>query len=448
MRLLHNPLVALLAAILAAVGLILLTGQHPNLQWEAACAVAAICVVLALAVRGAMLRRAEATAKAIAKIGAVPASQVTAGVPAEDIRIFQPIFSAVRNTAETVERDRERLSESRLQLEVLLEGMQDAVLGLDAAGRVQWSNSAMQRFMQGVSVRHGRALVHTFRDPAVLACVQGTLDSGMPQECRSELLLHGSVFHVTASPLPGGGAVVVLRDTTRFEAVERQQRDFVANVSHELRTPLTSIVGYVETVLDTEPLTPAANDFLETVLKNASRMHRLTEDLLMLAKVERGDVVIDPHPVAAGLLVEDALRTVSVATYAEGANLEVGELTEQTVMADEHAILQVLGNLLENALKYSSGLEKEPHVIVSARAVENAVEFSVRDFGPGIASEHLPRIFERFYRVEKARSREKGGTGLGLSIAKQLIEQHGGRIWVESDLGQGSNFLFTLPLAS
>jgi len=448
MRLLHNPLVALLAAILAAVGLILLTGQHPNLQWEAACAVAAICVVLALAVRGAMLRRAEATAKAIAKIGAVPAAQVTAGVPAEDIRIFQPIFSAVRNTAEAVERDHERLSESRLQLEVLLEGMQDAVLGLDAAGRVQWSNSAMQRLMQGTPVRHGRALVHTFRDPAVLACVQGTLDSGTAQECRSELLAHGSIFHVTASPLPGGGAVVVLRDTTRFEAVERQQRDFVANVSHELRTPLTSVVGYVETVLDTEPLTPAGHDFLETVLKNASRMHRLTEDLLMLAKVERGDVVIEPHPIAASMLVEDALRTVSVATYAEGADLEVGEVTEQRVMADEHAIQQVLGNLLENALKYSSGLEKEPHVIVSARAVENAVEFSVRDFGPGIASEHLPRIFERFYRVEKARSREKGGTGLGLSIAKQLIEQHGGRIWVESDLGQGSNFLFTLPLAS
>ncbi|MEK6399167.1 MAG: ATP-binding protein, partial [Terriglobus sp.] len=165
------------------------------------------------------------------------------------------------------------------------------------------------------------------------------------------------------------------------------------------------------------------------------------------AKVERGDMLIEPHPVAASMLVEEALRTVSVATYAEGANLEVGEVSEQSVLADEHAVQQVLGNLLENALKYSSGLGQEPHVIVSARALEHAVEFSVRDFGPGIASEHLSRIFERFYRVEKARSREKGGTGLGLSIAKQLIEQHGGRIWVESDLGQGSNFLFTLPLA-
>ncbi|MEK6398280.1 MAG: histidine kinase dimerization/phospho-acceptor domain-containing protein, partial [Terriglobus sp.] len=271
MRLLHNPLVALLTASAAAALLILLTARHPDLQWLAVCAVVAIFVVLALAVRGAMLRRAEAIAKAIAIIGAVPSAEVTSGVSAEGIRIFQPILNSTRNAAESVDRERERLSESRHQLEVLLEGMQDAVLGLDSAGRVQWSNSAMQRLMQrdgqSVAVRHGRALVHTFRDPAVLACVQGTLDNGTPQECRSELLMHGSVFHVTSSPLPGGGAVVVLRDTTRFEAVERQQRDFVANVSHELRTPLTSIVGYVETVLDTEPLSPAANEFLETVLK-------------------------------------------------------------------------------------------------------------------------------------------------------------------------------------
>jgi two-component system phosphate regulon sensor histidine kinase PhoR len=442
-----------LLAVLAGVALLLLVARHPGWQWLAVSLFVIICLLCGMAVRSAILRRAEAAAKAIGQIGAVPARQIPSG-STESVRILQPVFSAVRSSAETVERDRERLLESRHQLEVLLEGMQDAVLGLDAAGRVQWSNAAMQRLMQregggaAVSVRHGRALVHTFRDPAVLACVQGTLDNGTTQECRSELLLHGSVFHVTASPLPGGGAVVVLRDTTRFEAVERQQRDFVANVSHELRTPLTSIVGYVETVLDTEPLSPAAHEFLETVLKNASRMHRLTEDLLMLAKVERGDVILDPLPIAAELLVRDALRTVSGAPYAEGAKLEIGEATEQRVMADEHAILQVLGNLLENALKYSTGREHLPHVVVSARAVEDAVQFSVQDFGPGIPSEHLPRLFERFYRVEKARSREKGGTGLGLSIAKQLIEQHGGRIWVESELGQGSTFLFTLPLAS
>lgn len=451
-RPLHNPLVALLLALLAGVALLLLVAQHPGWQWFAMCIFVAVCVFCAMAVRSGMLRRAEVAAKAVEQIGAVPAQQISTG-SAESIRILQPVFSAVRSSAEAVDRDRERLLESRHQLEVLLEGMQDAVLGLDAAGRVQWSNSAMQRLMQreggpAVSVRHGRALVHTFRDPAVLACVQGTLDNGTPQECRSELLLHGSIFHVTASPLPGGGAVVVLRDTTRFEAVERQQRDFVANVSHELRTPLTSIVGYVETVLDTEPLSPAANEFLETVLKNASRMHRLTEDLLMLAKVERGDVILDPLPVSAELLVRDALATVSGAPYAEDAKLEIGEITEQRVMADEHAVLQVLGNLLENALKYSSGMEQAPHVVVSARTLEDAVQFSVQDFGPGIPSEHLPRLFERFYRVEKARSREKGGTGLGLSIAKQLIEQHGGRIWVESELGKGSTFLFTLPLVS
>jgi two-component system phosphate regulon sensor histidine kinase PhoR len=244
--------------------------------------------------------------------------------------------------------------------------------------------------------------------------------------------------------------VVVLHDRTQAEQAERTQRDFVANVSHELRTPLTSIVGYVETVIDHEELSAPAREFLDTVLKNASRMHRLTEDLLLLSRVEQGESPLDRQPIAADLLVEDAIRTVAGSTYAEDARLEVDVCTGRKVLADENAVMQVLGNLLENAVKYSSGRSKEPHVIVSAEESGREpgfVEFRVKDFGPGIASEHLLRIFERFYRVEKARSRATGGTGLGLSIARHLIAQHGGRLWVESVLGEGSTFLFTLPVA-
>jgi two-component system phosphate regulon sensor histidine kinase PhoR len=200
-------------------------------------------------------------------------------------------------------------------------------------------------------------------------------------------------------------------------------------------------------VLDHETLSQPAREFLDTVLKNASRMHRLTEDLLLLTRVERAENPLDPQPVEAEQLIRDALRTVSGSSYAETAQLEVGGSTQSRVMADENAILQVLGNLLENAVKYSSGRAAEPRVIVSAKDLDGEVEFCVQDFGPGIPSEHLPRIFERFYRVEKARSRATGGTGLGLSIARHLIEQHGGRIWVESALGEGSTFRFTLPLA-
>ncbi len=343
------------------------------------------------------------------------------------------------------------LQESRHQLEVLLEGMGDAVLGVDAAGRVQWSNGHMQRLMHremgGTSVRHGRALVHTFRDPALLASVQRTLDGQGPSEFRSGTLLPGRIFQANASPLPGGGAVLVLHDRTEAEQMERAQRDFVANVSHELRTPLTSIIGYVETVVDNEALTPDGQEFLGTVLKNALRMHRLTEDLLVLSRFEQMESALDRQPVTTEILLQDALRTVSGAAYAEAAQIELGTVVDETVFADENAILQVLGNLLENALKYSGA---QTRVILSAMASTRQagfVEFSVRDFGPGIASEHLPRIFERFYRVDKARSRATGGTGLGLSIARHLIEQHGGRIWVESILGEGSTFLFTLPVA-
>ncbi len=312
----------------------------------------------------------------------------------------------------------------------------------------------MQRLMfrdaAGASIRHGRALVHTFRDPVLLASVQTTLDHGIASECRSEAVLPGRVFQVNASPLPGGGAVVVLHDSTRAEQMEHTQRDFVANVSHELRTPLTSIIGYVETVIDHETLSPPAREFLDTVLKNASRMQRLTEDLLLLTQVEQAENPLYLRPVAASTLLQDALRTVSGASYAEGADLQLGPQTDLIVLADENAVLQVLGNLLENAVKYSSGRSEVPRVVLSAEEVTHDpgfVEFRVRDFGPGIASDHLPRIFERFYRVEKARSRATGGTGLGLSIARHLVEQQGGRLWAESSLGQGSTFLFTLPLA-
>jgi two-component system phosphate regulon sensor histidine kinase PhoR len=365
-----------------------------------------------------------------------------------------PALLASTRAAEDINRRLTDLQESRHQLEVLLEGMGDAVLGVDAAGRVQWSNARMQQLIHrdapGSSVRHGRALVHTFRDPALLGSVQSTLDQGIASECRSEALLPGHIFQVNASPLTGGGAVVVLHDRTEAEQAERTQRDFVANVSHELRTPLTSIVGYVETVLDGENLSPQAEEFLGTVLKNASRMQRLTEDLLLLTSVEQAENPVDPQPVPASILLQDALQIISGASYAEGAIIQVEQATSRLVLADENAVLQVLGNLLENALKYSSGRPEPPSVLLSAREDDEHpgyVAFRVRDLGPGIASEHLPRIFERFYRVEKARSRATGGTGLGLSIARYLVEQHGGRIWAESILGQGSTFVFTLPFA-
>src|SRR5580704_10887213 len=369
---------------------------------------------------------------------------------------FDGLARAISVASDHVERALNGASESRRELEAMIDSMQNALVAVDAAGRIQWSNQRMQRLFpdasSGSPVRTGHALVQTVRDPSVLDCVRTTLEQRTISEGRSTSLVPGRIFEVNVSPMPGGGAVAVLHDITRIEQVERTQRDFVANVSHELRTPLTSISGYVETLLDHEQsLSPQAREFLTTILKNATRMNRLTEDLLVMARVESSEQELHPAPVPADLLVRDAVQAMSGLVQDTDAVLEVGEITTAEVVADTDAILQVLSNLIENGIKYGQARDESfSRIIVSAREVSepiDAVEFSVREFGPGIASEHLSRIFERFYRVDKARSRESGGTGLGLAIEHRMVQTHGGSIRAESELNAGSNFLFTLPKA-
>ena len=368
---------------------------------------------------------------------------------------FEPLARALIKASREVERALAQAAESRRELEAMIDSMQDAVVAVDAAGRIQWNNQRMQRLIPGSSVlspvRVGHSLVQTIRDPDVLACVRAAVDQRIHSDRRTTGLLPGRIFEVNASPIPSGGAVAVLHDITRVEQVERTQRDFVANVSHELRTPLTSITGYVETLLDNETLSPVAREFLATILKNARRMNRLTEDLLTMARVEAREGNVRPSAISATALIEDAVAAISGLIQDSNASIEIGHTTSAKIFADADAALQVLGNLMENAIKYgrdqSSG---ETRVIVSAREISDpfpAVEFSVRDFGSGIGSEHLPRIFERFYRVDKARSVETGGTGLGLAIAQHIIQTQGGTIHAESELNDGSTFRFTLPLA-
>jgi len=373
---------------------------------------------------------------------------------------FDDLAGAISSASLKAQAALQRASESRRELEALLDSMQDAVVAVDQAGRIQWTNQRMQRLIPGATVgsavRIGHALVQTVRDPDVLACVNAALDRREVCERRATTLLPGRIFEVNASPMPGGGAVAVLHDITRIEEVERTQRDFVANVSHELRTPLTSITGYVETLLDHEQsLSLQAREFLATIWKNATRMNRLTEDLLTMARVESREGEMYLEPVRADVLVRDAVEAMRGLVQDEEAVLEIGETTESEVFADNDAVLQVLGNLIENGVKYGRARNAaQSRVLVSAREIAasgdggaGAVEFSVRDFGQGIGSEHLTRIFERFYRVDKARSRESGGTGLGLAIARHMVEMQGGSIRAESELNAGSNFLVTLPKA-
>jgi len=368
---------------------------------------------------------------------------------------WEDTYQAIESTSLHLQGVLSGVQEERRELEALLDSMQDAVVAVDAAGRIQWANQQMQRLIPGASaVRVGYALVQTVRDPEVLECVKAALDERVVCERRTTSMAPGRIFEVNASPMPAGGAVAVLHDITRIEEVERTQRDFVANVSHELRTPLTSISGYVETLLDhEESLSLVAREFLATILKNATRMSRLTEDLLTMARVESREAVLHPRAVRADVLVRDAVAAMSGMVQDAEAELEIGQTTGAEVFVDTDSMVQVLGNLIENGIKYGQAKETQrSRVVVSAREVPGtgadevaAVEFSVRDFGSGIASEHLTRIFERFYRVDKARSRESGGTGLGLAIARHMVEMQGGTIRAESELGSGSNFLVRLP---
>jgi two-component system, OmpR family, phosphate regulon sensor histidine kinase PhoR len=362
------------------------------------------------------------------------------------------VAAAIDRTASQVERSFAAVRSSQRQLETLLNSMQDAVIAVSADGFVQWANQPMDRLVPQ-RTRLNAPVVETIRDPDFLATVQAATTSKQVTTSRASSIVPGRAFDVTAAPLPDGGVVAVLRDLTETERVEKTRRDFIANVSHELRTPLTSIQGYAETLLDTATDNGApTREFLEIIRKNAARMSRLTEDLLTLARVESGETRFETEPVPPLELLHDAEESFREIARGQGVELAINADEGKNgsveslplVLADREAIHQVFSNLIDNAMKYGRAGGR---IVLGARAAQRGVEFFVQDFGAGISSEHLPRLFERFYRVDKARSRESGGTGLGLAIAKHIMRAHGGTIHAESELGHGSTFVFTLPVA-
>jgi two-component system, OmpR family, phosphate regulon sensor histidine kinase PhoR len=349
---------------------------------------------------------------------------------------------ALNQTAERLGQNFAEIESGRHELATMLDSMQEAVVAVTSEGQVRWSNAVM-RSIAGTEIRVGLPLVHSVRDPDLLACVRGALETGEVRSGRACSLAPGRIFEINAAPLPSGGALAVLHDVTRIETAEKSRREFVANVSHELRTPLTSIQGYVETLIeDPHPNPQSTQEFLQVILKNATRMNRLTEDLLALASVESPDYKLAVRPMRANELVRDAIDSLGGLVVDSGVDLQSAGAPDAQVMVDPDAMNQVFGNLIENAVKYGKSGKR---VLVGARLEGSEVEFFVRDFGPGIGSEHLARIFERFYRVDKARSREAGGTGLGLAIVKHIVQVHGGRIRAESELGSGTTFVFTFP---
>jgi two-component system, OmpR family, phosphate regulon sensor histidine kinase PhoR len=390
---------------------------------------------------------AQSTARRLHRIvrfaDRVAAGDLAARIEEPSVDEIGQVATSLDKTARHLEESFAALQTSQRQLETLLNSMQDAVIAVNADDRVQWANQTMDKLVPQ-HTRKNAPLVETVRDPDFLTAVRGASEARRVFTARAASIVPGRTFDVTAAPMPGGGAVAVLRDLTETERVEKTRRDFIANVSHELRTPLTSIQGYTETLLDSSPDNNHAREFLEIIRKSAVRMSRLTEDLLTLARVESGEQRFDIQPGAPADLLQEAVDSFREIARAQSVELKVEDNAPAQVGADPEAIHQVFSNLVDNALKYA---QSGGRIVLGARQAPEGVEFYVQDFGPGIPSEHLPRLFERFYRVDKARSRESGGTGLGLAIAKHIVLAHGGTIRAQSELNHGSTFLFTLPRA-
>jgi two-component system phosphate regulon sensor histidine kinase PhoR len=421
------------------------SGLGNEALWSALIAFA-VAVPVAAAVASSISRRLDRVVAFARRIAEGDLS-VRLGRAGDDS--LSAMEAALNQTAARLDQSFAEIESQRQELAAMLDSMQEAVVAITPEGQVRWSNAVMQR-IAGNQIRAGRPLIHSVRDPDLLSCVRTALESREVSSGRASSLATGRVFEINATPLPSGGALAVLHDVTRIEAAEKSRRDFIANVSHELRTPLTSIQGYVETLIDEPyPNAETAHEFLGIILKNATRMNRITEDLLALASVESPDYKLVRQPMRANAMVQDAIDSLGGLVVDSNVELESTGAPDSPIAADPDAMNQVFGNLIENALKYGKGSKR---IRIGARLINSdaapEIEFTVQDFGPGIASEHLDRIFERFYRVDKGRSREAGGTGLGLAIVKHIVQAHGGRIWVESELGSGATFHFTLPVAN
>ena len=369
----------------------------------------------------------------------IAAGDLTARVHENSADEIGKVAAALDQTAQTIEHNFREIAASRAQFESLLNSLQDAVFAVDHDGRILWANGAMHNI---VRTRIGDKAVEVVRDPDVISAIAEACSGHAISSQNAFTVMPGRTYQVSATPLPPNGAVVLLHDITQIDRMEKMRRDFVANVSHELRTPLTLIQGYAETLRDSS--NEQERNFLDIICRNAARMSRLTEDLLMLARVESGELKLHTAPVPASELLEDAQTALAATAQSKDIALRVAETTEAAAKADKDAVNQVFTNLIANALNYATGTDE---IVIGAHQSDGYIDFWVKDKGPGISSEHQPRLFERFYRIDRARSRETGGTGLGLAIVKHIVLAHGGEVRVESKLGSGATFHFTLPIA-
>jgi two-component system phosphate regulon sensor histidine kinase PhoR len=350
------------------------------------------------------------------------------------------------------ERQAETDAQTRGQQQALLNSMVEGVLLLDPAGRIRLANETFGRLFGLTGDFRGRPLIEAVRSHELASLVERLARE--PTVRGFELKLASGEerwIAVNAAALRNGdnqsvGLILVFHDLTRLKQLERTRQEFVANVSHELRTPLSLIQGFVESLLDGAKNDPALNaKFLQIIERNVQRLALLINDLLTISQLESGRAQLTLQPVNLPALVAEVFEEIQSPAAARQVTLR-SDLPPVVISADPDRLHQVFSNLIDNAIKYGrpGGI-----VRVSARPpAEGQVELHVADDGPGLPPEAVNRVFERFYRVDKARSREEGGTGLGLSIVKHIVQAHGGRVWAESQPGAGARFCFTLGVVA
>lgn len=357
---------------------------------------------------------------------------------------------SLNRTAFRLDRTIQTLTEERNLSTAILGSMVEGVAVVNGSERLLFANRGFAEIL-GLDVppTNGSALVEVVRQTELVEAVRKVL-GGEPR-VQSEIVtgtLRQHYFAITVAAVRAGdttGAVVVLHDITELRRLERVRRDFVANVSHEFRTPLTAIQGFAETLLAGAMDDPQNRTrFLEIILEHSRRLARLTEDLLVLSKMDADRLELEIHRLRVSQLIESCLETAQHRASEKDLRISVNMPQRlPDIAGDRRRLAEVLQNLLDNAIQYTL---PGGQIMVSAETGDSEVILTVSDTGIGIPKADQPRIFERFYRVDVARSREAGGTGLGLAIAKHLVEVHGGRLWVDSEVGQGSQFHFSVPL--
>jgi two-component system phosphate regulon sensor histidine kinase PhoR len=461
-----------LAYLVLLAGAFFIANYFLPIQWRGPLITAVLILMMGAAVSLFFSRRFTARVERLKNFSRRIAEGDFRPLPAENPRDeLEGLAESLNEAAASMEGTIQSLSSERNRSSAILRSMVEGVAVIDAQERLVFCNRAFSEILNvDLAASEGHPLIEVVRNSELVGLIRRALngEEGLQTDITMGIVQQQS-FSVTAAPVnalemgpaetesapgsasrPAGkpsGAVVVLHDVTELRRLERVRQDFVANVSHEFKTPLTAIQGFAETLLG-GAIDDTRNNrrFLEVIREHAVRLARLTDDLLKLARIEAGKLEVQFLPVGLVELIEGCAETSLLKATRKQIAVDFDvPLGLPPIRGDASLLRDLLQNLLDNAVQYTP---EGGRIRVNATAAPREVVITVADTGIGIPLAEQERIFERFYRVDPARSREAGGTGLGLSIAKHIVEAHGGRLWVESEVGHGSKFSFSVPLAN